>query len=331
MNVTIMPSPYTITILTFIQTISTYVLSALLSIGIFSNIINFILFYQSKFRKNACAVFCSAISVINIFILIQGFIKILSYIVYEIDPEDTNLGYCKTSLYLRHSMMMVNRTYTVFACAASFALSSQKVSIRLLANRISLTYRLIIIFCFSWFTINMYIPFYKSIQQNQCTLPNYYQFIFSIYLFIVTDIISPMLMIAFSLLTLSNLKRLHRRVQPTNNNPNISLRLIKRDVQLIRMLLIHVAIYMVTTFLYPINMLYLSISQNALTKSLERTTIESFITFYTNYFLFYFNNIAPFFTYYLTSSTFRIECKIIWLKWRNQCRIRTLNQQVINF
>ncbi|UJR14164.1 hypothetical protein I4U23_001159 [Adineta vaga] len=174
------------------------------------------------------------------------------------------------------------------------------------------------------------MPFYRYIHNNVCETANTYQYIFSIYLFIVSGILSPMLMIIFSLLTLSNLNRLHRRVQPTNNNLNPSFCLLRRDIQLIRMLLGHVAVYMITTFLYPINMLYLAITFNSADKSSERKTIESFITFQTNHFLFYFNNIAPFFTYYLTSSTFRKEFKTMFCKWQqNQQRNLTSNQRIM--
>jgi len=150
-----------------------------------------------------------------------------------------------------------------------------------------------------------------------------YQWIFSIYLVIIAGIISPILMIIFIYFTLKNLKVLHQPRQILNNQ---SLRLTKRDSQLIRMLLLHVIIYIITTSLYPINMFYEAITQN-INKSLERLSIENFILFQTTNFIFYLNNISPFFVYYFVSLTFRLELKNIWLICRNRNRIALVHHE----
>jgi hypothetical protein len=82
------------------------------------------------------------------------------------------------------------------------------------------------------------------------------------------------------------------------------------------MLLTQIIVYLVTTGLYPISLLYTALTQY-IHKSSERIVIENLITFQTNNFLFYLNNVAPFFTYYFTSKTFRGKVKILWLNWIN--------------
>ncbi|CAF0830587.1 unnamed protein product [Adineta steineri] len=323
MNSTILlssSSSYTVNMMNTIQMIFVEIFIILVSIGLFANIINCIIFYQARFRGNACALLCASISVINILILIQGFIHSMLTILWNSNPDNSSSGYCKTRLYIRHSLMMGNRTLTIFACFTCFALSSKRVHLRLLAGRISLIYCLIIITCFLWFLISIHIPFNLDIISNQCIMIGNYQLIFSIYLILLAGILSPILMINFIYLTLLNLKALHRPKETLHKNFDTSHRIKKRDSQLIRMLLSHVIIYLITTFLFPINMFYQAVTQY-INKSSERLVIESFITFNTDYFIFYFNNIAPFFTYYCTSSSFRTELKRIRFMCKNRNRV----------
>jgi hypothetical protein len=310
-NTTYIPSSLVI-ILPIIQKYMTILLIILLFIGIFANIIACIIFYEVQQRKNACSLFCAATSGVNIFILIQGLVGLTLGIVLIIDPENYNLIYCKTRLYIRHTLIMINRTCTIFSCASCFALSSKRVKLRLLIKRTYLSNRLIIFFCFFWFLFCSHVFFFTTLQNNHCIMIGNYTLIFSIYMFILAGTISPILMILFSLLTLWNLKRLRQCIGPINQN----LHLHKRDFQLIKMLLTQIIVYLVTTGLYPISLLYTALTQY-IHKSSERIVIENLITFQTNNFLFYLNNVAPFFTYYFTSKTFRGKVKILWLNWIN--------------
>ena len=293
-----------------IRYIFTSVMCVLLFFGIIFNCLNFLVFRQRKFRKSACALLCTTVSVINNLILIQGITRTILFLIDRESPENKSWIYCKFRFYIRHSLMMINRTCTILACAAAFALSSNKAHIRSQASRISLIYYSISICVFFWFIIDIHLIFNKQLIANKCRLTQVYQFYFSIYLFLIAGIISPILMIGFSLCTLRNLRRLRHRIRPLTRTFQFS----KRDTQLIRMLLMHVAVYMLTTFLYPVNMFYISLANDSLNQS-----IESFITFFIDDFLFYLNNIVPFLTYYLSSSSFRRECRILWLKSIHVC------------
>jgi hypothetical protein len=143
-----------------------------------------------------------------------------------------------------------------------------------------------------------------------------------------SDIISPILMIIFIFLTLKNLKELHQPGHILNSSCNRSIHLIKRDSQLICMLLLQVTIYMITTSLYPINVFYQTITQY-INKSSERIAIENFLSFQINHCIFYFNNISPFFVYYFISSTFRLEVKKLWFTYRNYNRIGVLHRETL--
>jgi hypothetical protein len=94
----------------------------LLFIGIIANIINCIVFCQSKHRNNACSIFCAATSNVNIFILIQAIVGTMLDIILPINPKNSNLIYCKTSLYIRHGLIMINQSCTILSCTSCFAL-----------------------------------------------------------------------------------------------------------------------------------------------------------------------------------------------------------------
>jgi hypothetical protein len=313
MNNTSSISSSLVIILPIMQKYMSILMIILLLIGIFANIITCIIFLQVKYRKNACSLFCAATSGVNIFILIQAIVGTMLSLILITDPENSNLIYCKTRLYIRHALIMINRSSTILSCASCFALSSERTRFRLLIKRTYLSKRLIIFLCFFWFLFCSHVCIFTTLTNNRCIMIGNYAFIFSIYMFILAGSISPILMILFSLLTLWNLKRLHQRIRSINNN----LHLHRRDFQLIRMLLTHIIVYLITTVLYPINLLYTALTEYNENKSLERIAIEAFFTFQTSNFLFYLNNVAPFFTYCCTSVTFRAEFKTLWSKWRN--------------
>lgn len=284
----------------------------LLAVGVFANIVTCTIFRQPKHRKNACSIFCAAVSLINVLILLQGFVGILLAMILPTDPENYNLIYCKTRLYIRHVLIMNNRSFTILSCAACYALSSERTNLRLLIERSRLSYRLVIFNWFFWSVFCSHVAFFTTIENNLCIMVGNYSLIFAVYMFVLAGSISPLLMILFSCLVMRNLRKLHTRVRPVTN----SLHLKKRDFQLIRMLLIHIIVYLISTVFYPVNLLYSALTKNNPNKTAERKAIETFIAFLTNNFVFYMNNVAPFFTYYCTSSSFRNELKAVCLKWK---------------
>ena len=151
-----------------------------------------------------------------------------------------------------------------------------------------------------------------------------YKLIFAIYLFVLAGTISPALMVLFSCLVLRNLQKLRSRIQPAANVTQLK----RRDVQLVRMLLVQILIYLLTTFLYPVDLLYSALKPAKTETNVDQRAIESFLAFFTDEFLFYLNNVAPFFTYYLTSSSFRSEVRS--LRYHRRVRqIFTFSSQIV--
>jgi hypothetical protein len=178
------------------------------------------IFCQVKHRKNACLIFCTATSGVNIMIIIQGSsIGILLALSFQ--------------LYIRHALTMINRTCKILCCASCFALSSE---------RTYLSYGLLIFFICFWFLSCSHVAIFTRLKTNQL-------------------------------------------------------------YQHIRILLMHIIVYLISTSLYPIKLLYIALTQQNENQNSERFAIETFITFQTN---------TVVFTYYCTSAAFRVELKTVF-------------------
>ena len=91
------PSPI-VRIFSIAQQSLVIVMVALLCIGVVMNFVTLLIFRGAKHRKNACSIFCAATSAANILILTQGIVGNFLAMVLPTDPENYNLGYCKTRL-----------------------------------------------------------------------------------------------------------------------------------------------------------------------------------------------------------------------------------------
>jgi hypothetical protein len=115
-----------------------------------------------------------------------------------------------------------------------------------------------------------------------------------------------------------NLKQMRSRIQPTTREmgeKNSSINTLrKRDRDLMKMVLIEVMFYVISTLPFSIYLVYQMITTNYI-KSKERKQIESFINYLTQSFLMYLNTALPFYIYLATSPSFRRECKKILIKF----------------
>jgi hypothetical protein len=133
---------------------------------------------------------------------------------------------------------------------------------------------------------------------------------------IFAGIFPPLLILIFTLLVMRTLKQLRSRVQPItttttetgSRNQSMKIVLRKRDRDLIKMLVIEVMFYFITTLPFSIYLIYKMITNN-LRKSEERQQIESFINYITQSFIMYLNTALPFYIYIATSPAFRRQCK----------------------
>ena len=274
-------------------------LVCLLILGLLGNLASCTVFRQKELRSNAMSVLFTAASIFNMIVLVYG-ISVSSYAVDHVSPDTYSMVFCKVRLYIRHILLMIVRSYVVLACAACFALSSSRTSLRSLCQPRYVKWAVIAV-PFVWPLIALHMPFFTIIRHNQCVSVDSYVLPFAIYFFLIVGVFPVLLMGLFTLLTIKNLRLLHRRIQPSIATPP---RLKSRDQQFIRMLSALVLMYLVTNLFYPTNVLYSAITY-WLVKSPERVAIESIIFSVTSNYVLYINNVSPFFLFISSSAAFR--------------------------
>ena len=188
--------------------------------------------------------------------------------------------------------------------------------------RRKLTPRIIALVPIVWMIIPVYIPIFSSVRQGQCKMQSTIVALYhSFYVCFISAILPFPLMIVFSIMIYQNLRKTHRIARPIawssnpqqRNHQNKNLHGFHRcDRQLSAMLLIQIIVYISLTILYPIQLVYNTLSSiTEDVKSNERMVMEKFLTFITSGFLIDLSNAVPFLVF-LTSHTFRKElCKLI--------------------
>jgi hypothetical protein len=285
--------------LAIVQKQLTQSLPVLLIPGLLGNLASCAVFRQKELRSNAMSLLFTAASIFNMIVLIYG-ISISVYGVDHVSPDTYSIVFCKVRLYIRHILLMIVRSYIVLACASGFALSSSRSSLRSLCQPRYVKWAIVAVL-FVWPLIALHMPFLTIIRRNQCIDLDSYVLPFAIYFFLIVGIFPVILMGLFTLLTMRNLRLLHRRIQPSIATP---LRLKSRDQQFIRMLSALVLMYVATNLFYPTNVLYSAITY-WLVKSPERVAIESLVFSVTSNYVLYINNVSPFFLFISSSSAFR--------------------------
>jgi hypothetical protein len=260
----------------------------------------------------------------NLVALNVGIISLLY--VYD-HPSATTITYCKTRNYLLNTSQQMSRFLIVAACFDRFALCSVNVRLRKICQvRIACRY-IIPSIILVWCIIPLHIPIFYITSGYTCVFPSVITYYNGIYGIIMAGFLPPGLMLLFSLLIFRNLKMKQKRrqqIHPLSISTSTTIatrRQQLKDQQVLAMLLIQVFIYVSSTSLYTINLMYtvLTMSETA-NKSNERKSIESFTSFVAGILVF----VCPclsFYSFTLASRLFRKELKSTIL---HICRQRQL-------
>jgi hypothetical protein len=318
-------------LLPFVQVqLTRFGLPTVLILGNIGN--GFIVLLFSKHRKNACSMYLLSGAVMNIVYLTYNILLSL-YTSYYNDPTLLSPVFCRLRYYLSHVWGQMARYFIVLACIDRFVMTSIRARSRAL-SRPPIAWCLMAIITIIWHLFGIHIPILTKIQNGRCGQFETYYIVYTVYFLIGTSLIPPGMMAIFGKLAYRNMRQLHARVQPIGNtaNPNRSDTTIhRRDRDLLVMLLAEVIFYIVTAGLYPCILLETSITNlMTVSKSLERTQIESFVTS-IGAFLGYTNSAAPFYLYLIASNTFRRDVKqLVNNSWRRITKqpIVTVNQQL---
>jgi hypothetical protein len=150
---------------------------------------------------------------------------------------------------------------------------------------------------------------------------------------IVAGVLPPLLMMIFSLLLMHNLKKMRTHIQSvkaTGERNTCSVHILrKRDRDLMKIVLIEVLIYLITTMPFSIYLIYKMLTYNSM-KSLNRIEIELFFNYLTQSFLMYLNTALPFYVYISTSSSFRREFEKLVMKLIQLIKRKKSNKIILN-
>ena len=281
-----------------------YGMSTYITFGNVGNILIILIFSQKNHRKNSCSLYLLFMTICNLICLNIGILPII----FSLDYIDINIKYilvCRIQFYIRHVSFQMMRTYKVLACIDRFALSSMKIRIRLFSQQ-KIAIRLIILNKIFWLLLVIYFSSIRTIKNYICDIHNNINLlIYTIYYMICSGLLPPLLIIIFSLLLINNLRNMRKNIK--NNEKNSSNNILrKRDRDLIKMVLIEVMFYVLSTMPFSIYLIYKMINDH-LIKTEYQINLELFINYLTQSFLMYFNTALPFYIYISTSSSFRRE------------------------
>ena len=197
----------------------------------------------------------------------------------------------------------------VLACIDRFLITSDRASFRAFSTPKRAKYLIFFSIIF-WSLFVIHIPIMTTVVNGQCTTSGIYSIIYSVYAIIFVGLIPSIILGIFGYLTYRNMRQMHNRVQPiVQNTINANNSIQRRDRDLLIIVIAEVVIYVITTALFPLILLEMMISQYVIpNKSFQYLQIEIFILNIA-YFLLFINSAAPFYTYLISSKSFRRDFK----------------------
>ena len=295
-----------VTSLPFIQRCLTlYGMTGYLILGNIGLIINIAVFSQRISSRNPCSLYLLSMSICG---LVGLNISTIPYI-YGLDHRDAinqSLFFCQIQFYLRHAFNQLMRTFFVLACADRYACSSKEAKIRAFSRDI-IAVRLIPLVSLFWLLVAIFPTMLRTLHHGKCDARSgVYDIIYTIYILMALGVFPLVMMSIFGILMMRNLKELRGQT------------LRKRDQDMMRMLLIELIIYIITTIPNTVMHIYKSAVTN-IEKNEERKIIEAFVIYIARIFLLYMSNTFSFWIYLTTSKSYRLEVKTMFIKYFKYC------------
>ncbi|CAF0876979.1 unnamed protein product [Adineta steineri] len=266
-----------------------YYLPFVYIIGLIGNILNIIVFYQSKLHSNSCSLYFICLSVAHLLMLnCPCLLRIVAAASnYNVFGRVNIL--CKLSTYLDVLSLVLSRNFLCLICINRWIITSPNAWLRKQSSLRTARWAVAITLSF-WLVFNIHSAIgYNTVNDMVCSSARDY-IVFSSIFHIVTAIVSLIIMILFSILTLINMRQVGRRTNPliiqTNRNQVERQSKKKRELQFIRLSLVQVLLYIILTSLrtfMPIVVYYVSVVRIA--SSNEREIMYLF--FYWGTYLLY--------------------------------------------
>ncbi|CAF1482246.1 unnamed protein product [Adineta ricciae] len=304
--------------LTIVQQLLTrYGMSTYVAFGNLGNLLTIAVFAQKSQRINPCSFYLLWMTICNLVCLDVGIIPII-FSLDHLDISTVSVVSCKLQFYVRHASFQMMRHYKVLACIDRFALSSLNMTIRQF-SQYKVAKRMVIIGGIFWVLAVIFFAAVRTVENHSCNIfDDLYALIYTIYYMIFAGTLPPFLIMLFSLLVMRNLKQMRARITPSGENVSqhhpVANKLRKRDRDLLKMVLVEVLFYVLSTLPFSIFLVYKMITDDWV-KSKERKQIETFINYMAQSFMMYFNTALPFYIYIFTSASFRKQTMGIFVKF----------------
>jgi hypothetical protein len=289
----------------------------------------FIAIIFSRQRQSACALYliCSAVGN-SVYLTFEGIASILT--LYYPDRTIRTIIFCKMYSYTLNFVGQVPKTMLILACIDRFLITSNRASFRAFSTPKRAKY-LIFFSTMFWLLSTIHVPIMMTVVYGQCITSGVYATIYSFYSLIFVSLIPTITSAIFGYLTYRNMRQLQNRIQPVVQNiVNANITIQRRDRDLLIIVIAEVVTYVVTTALFPLIQLEMMISGYLIpNKSFQYLQIEIFILNIA-YFLLFINCAAPFYTYLISSKSFRRDCQelIINTYWKltRQIPVKTVSR-----
>jgi len=291
-------------------------------IGNIGAILTCITFSRPTFRKSPCAMYFTASSFSQFFVFnFAVFIRMIQY-GYNVPVNSVPSWFCKLRFYIFYVAGASARYNIVFAAVDRFFCSCQSVRLRRWSSS-KVARSLIIIDAIIWALFYIQILVFADVTNGKCRIlsADFLKY-FTFYLTFENGFLPIIPMLIFGLLTIRNIQRSIQRLKAreiidgrtsnSNNQPSVS----RKEVQLHRMLINQVVIYVILNLPYPVYNLY-RIYGNVSSVSESSAAIDTFV-----------NNLCidmvylcftlTFLNFLLTSSVFRQELKQLLCRHRRR-------------
>jgi hypothetical protein len=266
----------------------------MIAIANLSNFFSIVIFLQKHHRASSCSIYLALAALFAIISINWALIPTINALNNPPDPFSQSLVLCRLRGYILQLANNLFRTFLILACADRFAMSSSSVRIRGWATK-KVAWKIVTTAILAWLLIPSHLLIWETIEKSKCSAFGTYAIFYTTYTLII--IFTPLcLMSLFGFLTLRNMKRLRARILPLNGTFTVvSEQRKRRDIDLLKMVLTEVMVYLMLTSAYPLVFLYTTITANITNKSATRLQVESFVSFMSNAFLQYLNSASCFF------------------------------------
>jgi hypothetical protein len=218
----------------------------------------------------------------------------------------------------------------ILACIDRFLITSTRASFRAFSTPKRAKYIIFFSIIF-WALFTIHSPIWTTVVYGQCTASGVYATVYSFYSLIFVSLVPTIISAIFGYLTYRSMRQLQNRVQPVvQNTGNANISFHRRDRDLLIIVIAEVVTYVVTTALFPIIQLEMMITGYVIpNRSFQYLQIEYFVLNIA-YFLLSVNSAASFYTYLISSKSFRRDFKQIimnsYWKLRGQTPVETMSR-----